>query len=537
MLSDEKEIIKNSNLKNQYYFLLLASFLPVSYFNTAFFSVYRVMFDLNDVTLSALLATIIIYVLINLYYYICLVIIKSSVNSFLIVVATYLLFINGEFFLNFCKKFLNYNLAIIANVCIYILLYCIIVYFISKKNNFRNLLSKILPIFTNVYCLITVVSAVHYFYENKTFPQANIQSTLDKENDISNAKNHDANTPDIYYIVPDMYANFENMKDYYDFDNKEFYDYLINNGFAVKTDSMSSYSNTHYTMFSLFNMNYVQNLISGKELKITSLYELYANSYANSDVIKVFKKHDFDIYINSHFQELFNDYRLIFSRTLQYSFLKSFMHVLFGEYNIINPNYYNVTSYKKSNQKLLDFINKDSEKPKFAFAHFTTPHDPFVFKSNGELRKESEGYKLRCCDDGVQKGIEFYLEQVEFMNKRLVNYIEQIKSNSKRPYIIIIQADHGAYFENYRKSTKYQKYLEKQGNLQAIYLSDGKYDAFNKTAVHVNIFRNIFNNYLGYNFKILEERFYYGNYANKPIKFKDVTDCIIKKDCNLDNKF
>ncbi len=67
---------------------------------------------------------------------------------------------------------------------------------------------------------------------------------------------HDANRPDIYYIILDGYGRSDVLQRYYDFDNAEFLEGLRHRGFYVADKSSTNYPYTAHSLSSSLNMRY-----------------------------------------------------------------------------------------------------------------------------------------------------------------------------------------------------------------------------------------------------------------------------------------
>jgi len=70
--------------------------------------------------------------------------------------------------------------------------------------------------------------------------------------ELSNA----GDLPDIYYIILDMYARQDTLKELFDYDNSEFTNYLTGKGFYVATKSCSNHRTTYISLASSLNMDY-----------------------------------------------------------------------------------------------------------------------------------------------------------------------------------------------------------------------------------------------------------------------------------------
>ncbi|GAI58360.1 unnamed protein product, partial [marine sediment metagenome] len=94
-------------------------------------------------------------------------------------------------------------------------------------------------------------------YQVKTL---NVMPETTNESPTSSDLKDSDNLPDIYYIILDMYARQDILKEIHDYDNSEFIDYLTSKGFYVATRSRSNYLITILSMASSLNMEYINYL-------------------------------------------------------------------------------------------------------------------------------------------------------------------------------------------------------------------------------------------------------------------------------------
>jgi len=145
-------------------------------------------------------------------------------------------------------------------------------------------------------------------------------------------------------------------------------------------------------------------------------------------------------------------------------------------------------------------IHLKFEEPVFVFWHILSPHTPWVFDSNGDppLQKVSSLMK------NVKKRQTAYLNEMEFINKKIIDITKKLISESDNEPIIIILSDHGTRIVD-NEITDDEKNIVKYGNLMAFNLpNDVEPLAYETTPV--NIFRLIFNSYFNGNYKILENK-------------------------------
>jgi hypothetical protein len=134
----------------------------------------------------------------------------------------------------------------------------------------------------------------------------------------------------------------------------------------------------------------------------------------------------------------------------------------------------------------------DIEEPTFVYAHILCPHRPFVFDRNGNPTKSST--YIRNLWQPIEEK-EGYLDQVIFVSKKTEILIDEIISKSDVPPIIILQGDHGMWWEK-GKETEI---------LNAYYLPGKDNQPLYETVSPVNSFRIVFNLYFDTDYQLLRD--------------------------------
>ena len=172
-------------------------------------------------------------------------------------------------------------------------------------------------------------------------------------------------------------------------------------------------------------------------------------------------------------------------------------------------------------------LQHNNDKPIFVFAHIMMPHSPYLFKANGEPQDQDKVF--------LELDLEFnklpYLEQLEFVNKKMQEVIDKLLLESDEPPIIIIQSDHGARMgvPNWNTAGSDEKLVERIfNNFDAYYLPGERENFADEPRTPVNTFRIIFNSYFNGEYDLLENKMYYSNPFDNIYQFKDVTDTLIK---------
>jgi hypothetical protein len=329
-----------------------------------------------------------------------------------------------------------------------------------------------------------------------------------------------SSSPDIYYVILDMYARADILEEVYRFDNSEFLSFLTDEGFYVAAKSRTNYPHTTHSLASALNLMYLDDVAERIGERSTNFWPLIV-MIRNNKVIQQLRNHGYT--------------------TMAFSTGYGFSEIRDADIYVKPPgrqpsNFQttlaNLTPLAIVEKKSQDDVRREQilyiidhlvdatevESPTFVFAHVPAPHPPYVFGANGEprLSRPEEAYEY-------DEYIEAYTDQLAFVSKRMQMAIEDILSRSREPPIIILQADHGPnsciYIDN---SALY--FPERMSILNAYYFPDQDYDALYEDITPVNTFRVIFNNYFGGDYEILEDRSYLSDYWKSPYLFVDVTD-------------
>lgn len=238
--------------------------------------------------------------------------------------------------------------------------------------------------------------------------------------------------PDIYLVVPDSYAGAATLAEY-GFDNRPFLDELRRRGFLVAEGIRANYAFTLLSLASLLNLDHIDRLVPGgvdSENRLPCVELIRGNalfafarragyrlvSFASGANFLAFPHADHHLKPRFHTGE-FTD-ALIRSTPLAF-FLEAFG-----------------IDYHIQSRTLHVFENLPAAaalpSPKLVFAHIYAPHAPFVFGADG-------GRPTATTEAGR------YLDQVRFVNRRLLEAVDGILARSATPPAILILADHGVF--------------------------------------------------------------------------------------------
>ncbi|MDP3900356.1 MAG: sulfatase-like hydrolase/transferase [bacterium] len=354
-----------------------------------------------------------------------------------------------------------------------------------------------------------------------------------------------AQTPDIYYIILDAYANEKTLAELYGYDNLPFLSGLEERGFYVADKSTSNYAETSLSIASSLNMeyiNYLSDVVADRENEFDPRVELIQNSavsrrlrergYTFITFRSPWGKLGSNPYADVNLQGgKFDELAILLVNT---TLLRAgLLYPPFHEY--IFSDWRDRILYIF--EQLSNMPKRETMGPKFVFAHILSPHPPFIFGPNGEEVRDAT---LNFNPDDTmwgKEGRQRYLDQITFLNSKVNAMVEQIlaASEDNQP-IIVIQSDHGPWSTINEQRSTGRFYRERMRILNAYYLPNAQVNQLYESITPVNSFRVIFNNYFDANLPLLADINYYSNsiahpeYPKTPYQFTDVTEEVINWD-------
>ncbi len=315
--------------------------------------------------------------------------------------------------------------------------------------------------------------------------------------------------PDVYYFILDSYGRDDLLKMAYGYDNSTFLDGLRERGFYVAECSQSNYVRTEISLGSSLNMSYLQGLdpaFSPDSTKRAILWDSlkhsavrynfdemgymtvnYATGFAWNEL------DDADLYITpDSFSVGMTEFEVLFMRTTLARYADDLGWI--DEDEITGQN------FRDRSMKVFNTVGDIARMPEltFAYIHLILPHPPFVFGPDGEpthpadFWNENQIYPANLYAKGYQN-------QLTFVNKKMLEAVDTILSNSRTPPVIVIQGDHGPWLQTNERH---------MWILNAYYLP-GHNDKLYPTITPVNTFRLIFDSYFGGSYDMLPDVSYF----------------------------
>ena len=346
--------------------------------------------------------------------------------------------------------------------------------------------------------------------------------------------------PNVYYIILDGYPRNDVLKKHLDFDNSEFTNILRERGFDVAENSYANYSFSSPSISSTMNMNYL-NFLTDKfgedSIDYNPLLGKDFGLYPDNQVIKNFKLMEYKIIkIGSPATYL---YELpLADLSLCYKMIHWMDNRLLDAVGRTSMAGYFIERWSEDQQReiiLCSFeelpkISNYFEEPVFVWSHIMLPHFPLIFGPNGE--SITPGQSILTMNHPEYTNDDWniktqFMHQIQFTNKKTIEFIDKILENEKR-VIIIIQSDHGSAFDTNLQNPTEDDISQRLSNLNAIYFPDEKHrEILTDERTNVNTFRIVFNSYFGSNYDIVEDKIYWGFTTKKPFWVKDVTNVLV----------
>ena len=317
------------------------------------------------------------------------------------------------------------------------------------------------------------------------------------------------NPPDVYFFLLDSYGRADLLKQAYGFDNSEFIQELEQRGFFVAECSQSNYVRTEISLGSSLNLQYLQKL-SDKFSPDSTKRSLLWDSLKHNAVRYNFESMGYETvtfdtgfeWLNIEDSDHFMSPPPISSGMTDFEalFLRTTLARYADEWGWVDPDYLLGVGFRDRFNNAFNSIDDIARMPQptFSYIHLISPHPPFVFDPNGsptyppDFWNEQRMYPAELYEKG-------YVNQLQYLNKKLLQAVDTILAESDVPPIIILQGDHGPWLQPNDK---------RMWILAAMYFP-GHQDKLYPTITPVNLFRLVFNSYFGGKYEILPDVSYF----------------------------
>ena len=331
--------------------------------------------------------------------------------------------------------------------------------------------------------------------------------------------------PDIYYIILDGYARSDYMAEAFGLDNSEFIDFLEDQGFYVAGAARSNHNWTSLSLASSLNMtlaqhlganmlpgyyptpfiDFIRNSLVSRSLQGIGYHTIGIQSgYLPTEWVEA------DAYLGPATDAL---------PSLAGGFQPTAFETMLLDTTLLGPVVSRLSleledaptrneSYPHEVLRAIILSAFDHlarplplEGPRLVFAHIVAPHRPYLFTATGDPLDPGEPFTLMEEPEAGADTRELYRDQAAYVTARAQSVIQSILSDSDRPLVILLQADHGAGLGMGRE--------ERTSILNAILIREPCRPMLYPGITPVNTFRVVFNCYFDAQLPLVEDETYW----------------------------
>jgi hypothetical protein len=309
---------------------------------------------------------------------------------------------------------------------------------------------------------------------------------------------------DIYVLVLDEYANSAVLREVFQFDNHAFEDSLRQLGFTVPRLARSNYVHTLLSLPSLLNFSHLTRV--AVEAGSRSTDATLPNYLLEHNRTVAFLRQQGYRYLFFPSQWWPSTSR---SRTADWEFqawqgfnlgretTRSDLrrsHLSTTAFDLFHPGHRWDADHVRRTLQGLEQVPRVPE-PTFAFAHLVTPHSPYVFTADCRLAGSA-------VPRGRSERQRAYTDQLQCLNRLLLQTVRTILRHSTPQPIIVIQGDHGTNLLRYSSAPSAEAVTaaqarERFGAFGAYYMPAGGAGLFGDTVTIVNVFQKVLSHYFG----------------------------------------
>lgn len=342
----------------------------------------------------------------------------------------------------------------------------------------------------------------------------------------------DSQVPDIYYVILDGYGRADQLLTHYKFDNSPFLEALRSRNFYVADRSTSNYAVTFLSLASSLNVRYVNE--DAARIGKAGAFRGPINELIRNHAVGRYLKRRGYKYIQFSSGWTPTDSSRIADMLTPFALPESC--AVFAETTALEPFVWRrvipglklptrADLHRYVFDRLPDVRKQFGRSPVFVFAHVICPHPPYVLDRNGKKRSNSS-QAMGNQDDWQKKDL--YLEQLRYVNRRVLEVVDAIIAQSQHPPIIIIQSDHGTATtirEDVPLDRQREFARERMSILNAYFVPNAYKEDLYREISPVNSFRVVFRHLFKEELDLLPDRCYLSWYR-APYVFSDVTQVV-----------
>ncbi len=309
--------------------------------------------------------------------------------------------------------------------------------------------------------------------------------------------------PDIYVISPDDYARTDILQQYFDYDEGAFVRQMEQRGFVFADDNRSPYSYSEMNMAALLNMDYLSNwpdLLPPE----SEDFNLVKRVSEDNRAARLLESIGYDyIHLDTDEVTFVGGNPGISPFATEDSFgnlwlTKSILGQVGGSFGFTEAA--SQERFRNTIRSEFDELRQvpSQDGPKFVVFHTLIPHDPFIFGPDGEDLTFPAG-----ADHTTRVGMEYYVQQLQYVQRQILDTVDQILADSPTPPVILLQADEGFEVDSEVFGEEAAQDMRLKG-VGAFYLPGLADPAVPDPPNTVNALRYVFNEYLGTDYPMLD---------------------------------
>ncbi|MGH9892003.1 MAG: hypothetical protein ACREA0_08485 [bacterium] len=343
---------------------------------------------------------------------------------------------------------------------------------------------------------------------------------------VLNDRTKSGDPPDIYLIILDKYTGSEILARNFGFDNSEFETLLRDRGFVVPKHSRANYPQTQLALAAMLNLDYVHNLP-----RQFHLYDLIENNRLAAFLkLQGYRFVFFPTPFKFTYQNRNADLQLPSPKVVRGEFGAVWQQttllpeLLSAGCAVIGCR----TGRFRYIAEAADFMDwkferlKDlsgGEPPTFVLAHLSLPHEPYLY--NADCTHREPYWPVAAGMLGDEKATKGYLDQISCVNRKVAALVDSILTRSRRPPVILIQADHGhgrlGRLPEYEKVSAYQL-RERMSAFSAYLLPGVGAGGVGDSITPVSAMRLVLRHYFGADLPPMEDASYWST-EERPFEF------------------
>lgn len=340
-------------------------------------------------------------------------------------------------------------------------------------------------------------------------------------------------TPDIYIVVLDEYANNHVLRERFAYDNREFEDSLRGLGFSIPTSFHSNYTQTRLSLASLLNFAHVTPLEEELGRDATDV-SMLTHLIEDNRTVRFLKQRGYrfvyfpSTWFSSTLSSKLADevYEQPGALTLRRVLTRTELRrVLWGQ--SLLQSFGNLTEPGDPEHILNTFSGlaevPADNRPVVAFAHIMAPHEPYVLDAGCKPRAPMYAPDSAPTPE-TRAG---YVAQLRCVNALTLRFVNAVLARSKRTgrrAVIVLQGDHGTSTSDpfaSPDSVPDAAALRERFGAFGAYRVLGAEREFSQPMTLANVMRTVLVTQFGAEAPRVPDKLYYSHY-DRPFRFTEI---------------